>query len=172
MRAPEFYLGKPVRSLQTMLRHISEYDARILPLIPDGFFGGNTYASVRSFQQTYGLQDTGLVDSSTWEAIVSVHNRILPERFSPVILPVWPSGYRVSPGEASDHLFLVQAMLTVLSKYFPNQQPPALTGILDTPTESGLKWLQTAGNLPVTGALDNITWHYLNGLYRIVVGSG
>ena len=71
MREPEFYLGKPVRSLQTMLRHISEEDTRILPLIPDGVFGGNTYASVRSFQQTYQLPDTGAVDSSTWNSIVS-----------------------------------------------------------------------------------------------------
>jgi len=38
MREPAFYLGKPVRSLQTMLRHISEEDTRILPLIPDGVF--------------------------------------------------------------------------------------------------------------------------------------
>lgn len=172
MREPEFYLGKPVRSLQTMLRHISEADARILPLIPDGYYGGSTYASVRSFQQAYGLSDTGVVDSFTWDAIVSVHDRILPDRFSPVTVPIWPTAQTVVPGEANDHIFLVQAMLAVLSNYFPELQPPTLTGILDPVTEAGLQWVQTAGKLPVTGALNTVTWHYLNGLYRIMAGSG
>jgi len=172
MRKPEFYLGKPVRSLQTMLRHISEEDTRILPLIPDGVFGGNTYASVRSFQQTYQLPDTGTVDSSTWDAIVSVHNQLLPTRFPPSILPVWPSDYRILPGESNDHIFLIQAMLAAISRYFPTQAAPALTGTLDEATENGLRWLQSAGGLTVTGTLDTTTWHYLTGLYRIMTGSG
>ena len=172
MREPEFYLGKPVRSLQTMLRHISEEDIRILPLIPDGVFGGNTYASVRSFQQTYQLPDTGTVDSSTWDAIVSVHNQLLPTRFSPGILPVWPSGNCILPGEANDHIFLIQAMLAAISRYFSTQTAPSLTGTLDEATENGLRWVQSAGGLTATGALDTTTWHYLTALYRIMTGSG
>ena len=172
MREPEFYLGKPIRSLQTMLRHISEADSRILPLIPDGFYGRNTYASVRSFQQAYGLPDTGEVDPITWDAIVAVHNKILPERFSPITAPVWPSAQAVAPGETNYHIFLVQAMLAVLADFFPAVQSPTLTGILDPVTEAGLRWVQTAGGLPVTGALNTATWHYLNGLYRIMAGNG
>ena len=51
MREPEYYLGRPVRSLQTMLRQIADTDSRVLPVIPDGHYGKSTYASVRSFQE-------------------------------------------------------------------------------------------------------------------------
>ena len=172
MREPEFFLGKPVRSLQTMLRHISDVDPRVLPLIPDGYYGRNTYASVRSFQQAYGLPETGQVDLPTWEAIVAVHNQVLPARFPPITAPIWPAGQTIQPGQANLHLYLVQAMLTVLARFFPALQAPAFTGILDPATAEGLRWVQKASGLPETGALNTVTWHNLNNLYRVVASNG
>ena len=172
MRAPEYYLGKPIRSLQTMLRQISEYDSRILPVIPDGFYGRSTYASVRSFQQAFDLPDTGETDAATWNSIVEAHDQILPEIQAPVIIPVWPTERSVKPGEANHHLVLAQAMLWALSGFFPALKPPSVNGRLDSTTEAGLRWLQQAANLPSSGALDAPTWHVLNGLYRIMVGDG
>ena len=97
MREPEYFLGKPVQSLQTMLRHIADADPRVLPLIPDGYYGPNTYASVLSFQQAYGLPETGQVDPETWDRIVAVHDMVFPNRVPPVTSPIWPAGQVIEP---------------------------------------------------------------------------
>ena len=172
MRKPTVYLGNPVRSLQTMLRQISEADPGVLPVIPDGFFGRSTYASVRSFQQSYGLPETGIVDSLTWDSIVSIHSRLSSSPTSPAIIPVWSREQVLLPGEQNYHLYLVQAMLQVIAAFYPALQQPHSTGILDAQTEAGLRWIQQAADLPQTGNLDTKTWDALNGLYRITIGNG
>ena len=45
MRPTETFLGQPIRSLQTMLRVLAEFDADYLPLIPDGIYGAETPCS-------------------------------------------------------------------------------------------------------------------------------
>lgn len=167
MRQPEFYLGNPVISLQTMLRQISDFDPRILPVIPDGLYGPNTYASVRSFQEAYGLPVTGQADNATWDAISQVYSRSLPERMQPAIEPFWFPGQSVQPGQGNIHLYLVQAMLLALSTYYPELEAPPVDGFLGSATEKDLRWIQKKAGLSQTGALNTLTWHALNSLYRI-----
>lgn len=172
MRQPEFYLGRPVISLQTMLRQLSDHDPRILPVIPDGFYGPSTYASVRSFQEAYGLPVTGQVDISTWDTIADAHRRILPERVQPSIQPFWFPGQSIQPGERNVHLYLVQAMLLALSEYYPELEPPTVDGVLGPVTQRDLQWIQEKAGLEQSGALNTLTWHALNSLYRVTTGTG
>ena len=51
MRPPESFIGQPIRSLQTMLRVLAEYDESYLPMIPDGIYGPETMAAVTHFQR-------------------------------------------------------------------------------------------------------------------------
>lgn len=172
MRSEEFYTDKPITSLQTMLRHISETDPRILPVIPDGQYGSNTYASVLSFQEAYGLPPTGTVDQATWDMIVSAYDSALPAMTLPSTRPAWAIGQTVQPGQFNYHIYLVQAMLAALADFFPNLAAPAVTGTLDPVTAEGLRYVQAAGGLSQTGALNTATWYYLNGLYRTMTGDG
>ena len=172
MREPEAYLGRPVYSLQTMLRQIADTDSRVLPVVPDGRYGKNTYASVRSFQEAYGLRPTGTADRDTWDAIVYEYNKILPELIAPATRPLWISGRSVEPGQCSIHLYLVQGLLTALSVLYPDVTAPPMSGCLDAVTEAGLKWVQKTAGLPQTGILNTATWHALNGLYRVAAGEG
>ena len=172
MRELEAYLGRPVYSLQTMLRQIADSNSRVLPVVPDGRYGRNTYASVRSFQEAYGLPPTGTVDRVTWDAIVEAHNAVLPELVAPATRPLWISGRSIEPGQCSIHLYLVQGLLTALSVLFPEITSPQMSGCLDSVTEAGLRWVQKAAGLPQTGILNTATWHALNGLYRVAAGEG
>ena len=172
MRAPDIYLNNPVYSLQTMLRLLSDSDPRILPVIPDGFYGPNTYASVRSFQEAYGLPVTGEVDQQTWNAIANAYAMALPEQMQPSIEPFWFPGQSIQPGQQNIHLYLVQAMLLALSKYYPEIEPPTVNGVLDAVTQRDLQWLQGKAELPQTGTLNTLTWYALNSLYRITTGAG
>lgn len=167
MRQPEFYLGRPVTSLQTMLRQLSDHDPRILPVIPDGLYGPGTYAAVRSFQEAYGLPVTGQADRETWDAVAEAHRQILPERELPSVEPFWFPGRSIQPGEQSVHLYLVQAILLALSQYYPELEAPAVDGVLNPVTQRDLQWIQEKAGLQATGALNTLTWRALNSLYRI-----
>lgn len=172
MREPEFYLGRPIESLQTMLRQISDTDSRILPVVPDGYYGPSTFASVRSFQQVYGLSPTGEADSLTWDTISAVFQQSSLQRFPPSALPVWGVNQVVDPGEFNYHVYLVQGMLAALAHFFPALVPPPSDGILNSATVQGLQWVQQSAGLPETGQLNALTWNFLSGLYRTTTGNG
>lgn len=172
MRTPEYYAGRPVESLQTMLRTLADSNPRILPTIPDGHYGQNTYASVRSFQEYAGLAPSGTADLATWNKLVEAYDRALPQNTVPLISPVWPLHQIIRLGETNRHIYLVQAMLTALAHEFPELAAPALTGVLDATTSSGLRQIQAASELEENGSLDAATWNSLSALYRASVSNG
>jgi len=166
------FLGRPVYSLQTMLRTISDSDSQILPVIPTGTYGTNTYASVKSFQKKFGLAETGSADYQTWQKIVSVYHALQPKRSVPVTELIWEPDTTLSFGEENTHIYLVQAMLTALSHIYSAFPRLALTGKLDSETSDGLQQLQRIAGMEITGTLDLETWYYLNHLYRIAITDG
>lgn len=170
-REPAFYIGKPIFSLQTMLRQISFWDQRVFPVVPSGVYGRNTFASVRSLQAIRGLPQTGRVDQATWTAVTEAYQEALRASFPPLILPFWPVETAIQPGRQDPNLYLVQAMLHVLAQRFSELTAPAMTGKLDTATANGLRWVQAAADLPQNGVLDAQTWSALSDLYRISTGT-
>ena len=77
MRPEESFIGQPIRSLQTMLRVISEDDVRYPTIIPDGIYGQQTVNAVSVFQRQHGLPVTGIADQTTWEAITAAYEPAL-----------------------------------------------------------------------------------------------
>ena len=61
--------GVRVEHLQYMLSVLSAFIPEIPPLPIDGIFGSATRASVLAAQRRFGLPETGVVDSDTWDEI-------------------------------------------------------------------------------------------------------
>ena len=162
MRPPESFIGQPIRSLQTMLRTLAEDSADYLPVIPDGIYGTDTMKAVSVFQKKHGLPQTGLTDQDTWEMITAEYEPALIRQDSayPLYITLNP-GQIIRPGEHHPHVYLVQAMLTVLSETFESIEKPESTGILDQATSDALSSFQQLSGLPMTGQLDKITWKQL-----------
>ncbi len=162
MRPPESFVGQPVRSLQTMLRVIAENDELQPSVIPDGIYGPQTATAVSTFQRRNGLPITGTVDQNTWDQIVAVYEPALVQ-----VGPVVPLEIILEPqqiirrGESNPNLYLIQAILIVLSQAYGSITAPSVTGILDIPTANALSEFQTLALLPVTGELDRQTWRHL-----------
>lgn len=162
MRPNESFVGQPIRSLQTMLRVIAENDGLQPSLIPDGIYGPQTVTAVSTFQRRNGLPITGVTDQATWEQIVAVYRPALV-----AVGPVEPLEIILEPrqvirqGEENPNLYLVQAMLIVLSQTYSSIPAPAVTGILDIPTANALSEFQLLTLLPATGELDRETWKNL-----------
>lgn len=162
MRPDESFVGQPIRSLQTMLRVLGEYDERYENVVPDGIYGSQTIRAVSAFQRNHGLPVTGITDQETWERIVCVHDdaRMELDIAQPLEIILNP-GERIKRGQSSPYLFVVQAVLTVLAQSYQSITVPSQTGVLDAATSDALSAFQCIAGLPMTGELDKITWKHM-----------
>ena len=173
MMTPAQYVGQPIRSLQTMLRTLAHADGALVRLVPDGIYGPDTVQAVREFQRQQALPVTGETDGATWARIVAVYTEK-----SPAVLPAAPVRIRWTPnqvlsaGSRNAHLFLMQAMLQALGRFFVNVPAVRATGVHDEASVAAVRWLQKLSGLPQTGDVDQTTWAYLAGLYSLSAGSG
>ena len=162
MRKPESFIGQPIRSLQTMLRIIAEHDPVHETVIPDGIYGPETLSAISTFQRLHGLPITGVTDQQTWDAIVAHYEeaRVHQQEAEPLLLMLNP-GQIIRKGERHPHMYLVQAILTVLAEEYDSITRPDSTGILDDATADALASFQGLSGLPMTGNLDKQTWRHL-----------
>ena len=162
MRSDESFVGQPIRSLQQMLRVIGENDDRLPSVVPDGIYGNDTVRAVSAFQRRVGLPVTGIADQETWEAIVARYEPALIEQgeAEPLRIILDP-GQVIRRGEENPNLYIVQAILLVLSKLYAGITPPGMSGVLDLATADSISSFQQMNLIPVTGELDKRTWKHL-----------
>lgn len=162
MRPPESFIAQPIRSLQTMLRVIAQEDPAQPSLVPDGIYGEQTIGAVSVFQRNHGLPSTGVADQATWEAIYAAYEpamiRIGPARPLELILD---PGQVIPRGSRDPNVYVIQAVLKVLSDAYASITPPGLTGTLDAATSEALSAFQELSGLPVSGELDKVTWKHM-----------
>ena len=162
MRPPESFLNQPIRSLQTMLRVIAENNPAHERMIPDGIYGPETVTAVSTFQRLHGLPITGITDNNTWDTVVAVYEEAIIEQAEAYPLEiVLNPGQVIRKGERHPHLYLVQAILAVLSENYESIARPEFTGILDNATSDALSTFQQITGLPMSGNLDKQTWKHL-----------
>lgn len=162
MRPGESFVEQPVRSLQTMLRVIAEDDKKLPTVIPDGVYGPDTMQAVSAFQRKNGLPVTGVADQNTWNNIVLAYEPALIRinKAEPIEIVMDP-GKEFRINDSSPYIYLLQSMLTQLSKDHPRIMTPTHSGILDPQTSESLRGFQELAGLPVTGILDKVTWKHL-----------
>ena len=168
MRPSESFVQQPVRSLQTMLRVISEDDPTLPVLIPDGIYGPSTMVAVTAFQRKSGIPVTGIVDEYTWDRIVDTYELALirvgkAESIEILLEP----GEVIHLGQRSPYVYLLQGILAQLSTSHSSIPFPSFSGVLDTETSNALKQFQILADLPVTGTLDRITWKHLSRYFTL-----
>lgn len=162
MRPNESFVGQPIRSLQTMLRHLAEADSRYQTLIPDGVYGNSTMQAVSNFQRLHGLPATGVTDQETWESILAEY---VPARVriaeAEALIPVLNPNQVIRRGERHPVLGVAQAVLALLGEVYGSIPAPGHSGILDDATADALGAFQYLTDLPMTGNLDKRTWQHL-----------
>ena len=161
MRPDESFVGQPIRSLQTMLRVLSEHDNCYTPIIPDGVYNTQTMAAVSNFQRVHGLPITGITDQLTWETLVREYEPALTQVDEAQMVEIILNPNEViRRGQSNPYLYIAQAMLLVLSEQY-GTGIPSQSGILDEATADALASFQALNNLPITGNLDKVTWKHL-----------
>ena len=168
MKPAESFADQPIRSVQTMLRTIAGIEPSQLNVMPDGIYGSQTAAAVRSFQRRQGLNPTGIVDQATHERIVREYERAYVEaqKAHPVQITLDP-GQVLRRGERNNHIYLAQSMLTVLHLLDSRIPAPPHTGVLDPATAEAVAAFQSVAGLPPTGEIDKRTWKDLALYYAL-----
>ncbi len=161
-KPPESFLNQPIRSLQTMLRTLAEYDDRHETLIPDGIYGPATVSAVSKFQRLHGLPVTGITDQDTWETVVAEYEPALITVAEAEVLDIILDPNQViRQGQRHPHVYIIQAILQILQDAYGSIGQVPHTGLLDEPTAQAVIAFQELSALPMTGNVDKRTWKHL-----------
>ena len=163
-----------VRNLQRYLRQLS-YDGIGIATPPvDGIFGSDTERSLRDFQRTQGLAQTGTADALTWELLyaayrASLANRALPQSLD--VFPRMPEGNRLRMGSSGFTVTALQYILQELEALYGGMRDVTLSGRYDRATEDAVREFQRVNRLPVTGEVDLLTWNLLADQHNLLFGA-
>lgn len=167
------YPGTPLRQgstgpnvvvMQVALNRIAQsYPA--IPKIPavDGIFGSRTAATVRAFQQIFGLTPDGIVGPATWYAIVRLYTAVtalseLRSQGQQFYAINWSPPGSLQTGDTGEKVRQLQYMLSVLSSYIPSIPNLSVDGIYGPRTRAAVLAAQRRFQLAETGTVDSVTW--------------
>lgn len=156
--------GPNVVVLQVALNRIAQsYPA--IPKIPaaDGIFGSRTEATVRAFQEIFGLTPDGIVGPATWYEVVRLYGGVnalseLRSQGQQFYAINWSAPNALQAGDTGEKVRQLQYMLSVLSAYIPDIPPLNIDGIYGDATRSAVLAAQRRFGLAETGIVDSATW--------------
>ena len=156
--------GNAVRAFQYYLAVIGAYYQSVLPLHITGEYNAETAASVRSFQQTYGLPQTGIADRRTWNDIYRAYAGILTSNPPQNCARLYPNEL-LREGITSENVRILQQYLTFISQYDENIKPVSDTGYFGPLTKAAVQAFQREYGLTANGQVGPVTWDAISGVY-------
>ncbi len=156
--------GPNVVVVQVALNRISQNYPAIPQIVTvDGIFGSRTEASVRAFQQIFGLTPDGVVGKATWYALVRLYTAVtklseLRSQGQQFYSVNWEYPDAIVQGNRGEKVRLLQYMLAVLAEYISEIPSVTVDGIFGPDTAAAVRAAQRWFDLPVTGAVDQVTW--------------
>lgn len=155
-----------VRNLQYFLAVIGAYYDAVTPVEVTGYYDEQTENSVRSFQNIYGLPETGIVNRATWLDIYRAYDGIVQavpfDDGDDVILF---QGEILKEGSSGREVKLLQEYLTLINKSYPNIPSVNNTGYFGPVTRSSVLAFQRQFGLSPNGIVGITTWNEIAGLY-------
>lgn len=154
--------------LQYYLSYISLFYPTVQSTGTDGDFGVSTQESVKSYQKTFGLSETGIVDELTWYSIESTYYDILrtsPYAFSEGIILPFP-GRVLRLGIDGNDVRALQEYLNYIGRTYSEIPAVTVDGIFGTDTERAVNTFLRIFNLPVSeGRVTARVWDAIINIY-------
>ena len=161
--------GVGVRVVQYYLKYVANFVGTVQTVGVDGDFGPATTASLRSFQRTYGLPETGVVDLLTYNTLYNVYTGLtesLDLTFRPGVIVPFP-GIILNLGAEGEDVELLQSYLNYIARTYTNIPTVPVTGYFGNQTEAAVNAFQTefglTGNPNVVNAA---VWDAITSVYE------
>ena len=155
--------------LQYYLGFISLYYPTVSATAPDGVFGPGTRNSVISFEKTFGLPETGVVDRALWNKIEDTYNSIIesiPFKYREGVALPFP-GRVLRTGLEGDDVRVLQQYLNYISETY--QQIPRVTvdGVFGPGTERAVTAFIELFEIPSSnpGRVSANVWRAITDIY-------
>lgn len=149
--------SRAVARLQFILAYISLFYTNISTPALDGIFGAGTEASVRQFQEYFGLPVTGIVTAQDWQRLYEVYNSVL-ETVAPSLGEQGYPGTPLRRGSRGDSVRLIQTYLNTISDTYPIIPKIEADGVFGQATENAVRAFQQRFFIQPTGVVDAATW--------------
>lgn len=157
-----------VLTVQYYLSYISLFVPSVQAAAMDGAFGPATTNAVRSFQRTYGLEETGIVDRLTWDRMESVYYSIVSEIdyefYGGRILPF--PGRILRVGIEGSDVRVLQEYLNYIARSYPEIPTVNVDGVFGPATSEQVSVFQDVFGLPMTsGRVNAPIWNAIANVY-------
>ena len=162
--------ARAIRNLQTYLRQISYHDPAITQPPVDGILDTATRQSIRDFQGTQALPQTGVVDQALWELIYAAYRTSLAENTPPQrmeVFPLTPTDVSFTLGDRGFPVAAIQFMLRELEGNYGLLLPVEVTGEFTENTAEAVRSFQKQNGLKPNGRVDRSTWNELTDQYNV-----
>lgn len=160
--------GEGVLTIQYYLSYIALFIPSVIEAAMDGDFGPTTANAVRSFQRTYGLPETGVVDRATWDRMESVYYEMVSqidyEFRGGRILPF--PGRILREGIEGNDVRVLQEYLNLISESYPEIPRVNVDGVFGPSTAEQVRQFKSLFNIP--GAPDRVNapaWNAIANIY-------
>ncbi len=159
--------GDFVRVIQLLLAFVSAYEESVPPLAVTGYYGPETTAAVRSFQQTYGLTPDGIMGVNTYSQLYDVYERIIqsipPEQFTDTAIP-YP-GTELQIGDEGEYVTTLQEYLNFIGQTYTAIPPVTVTGVFGSDTQDAVIAFQDFFDITPSGIVGILTWSAIADIY-------
>lgn len=163
--------GNEVRLVQYFLNVIAEFNDFIPTVESDGYYGAATSASVRAFQKSAGIAQSGIVDKATWDALYSRYTSVvasLPDGYLQNNTAIYP-GTVMRRGMSGNNIRLLQTYLSKISQYNTMIPHVNVTGYFGTDTERAVLAFQQEYGLSPKGVVGLSTWNEISKQYNNII---
>ena len=157
-----------VITLQYYLDYISTFVPTVLGVNPDGSFGPATRESVISFQKTYNMPETGIVDRAVWERIQNTYYSLIRSvsfEFSEGVLLPFP-GRVLREGLEGEDVLALQEYLNFIARTYTSIPTVTPDGVFGPGTEAAVEEFKTLFDIPGNpGRVSVQTWNAITSVY-------
>lgn len=160
--------GEGVLTIQYYLSYINLYVPTVLAATYDGDYGAGTENAVRSFQKTYRLPESGVVNRATFDKMEGVYYSLIAnidfQYREGRVLP-YP-GRVLSRGSMGDDVRVLQEYLNFIARTYSEIPSVTPDGIFGGDTERQINAFKQVFDLPQGSARVNaVLWNNITSVY-------
>ena len=168
--------SRDVRVIQYYLAYIAAFVPSVRDVRQDGAFGTETEQSVISFQRTYGMTETGVVNRLVWDKMQNVYYGLVSSlefTYRPGEILPFP-GRILRVGLQGDDVRVLQGYLNYISDVYPAIPRLTQDGIFGPQTQAAVIAFQDTFGLSASseGRVNVVVWNAIVSVYEdLYVGS-